>query len=301
MRSLAYSLLYLGVMISTCLIQNDTRLWAGKKSAEQKPAESKLSLSREKNMLYIHGDHIPGVKIPIYYLEAYCRANSTDTDWVKHTVVKHETQTLSMNEDRTVLKLKCTVADGMTVHHTITAKDDEVDFQLVAHNPTKQRSEVHWAQPCIRVGDFTGLGKSATDDKYAYIKKSFVFLDGKPALMPTKDWATKARYIPGQVWCPINVPRTDVNPRPLSKNVPGNGLIGCYSADNQWIFATAFEPYQELFQGVIRCLHADFRLGGLKPGETKTIRGKVYIVPADMDALVKRYERDFPEHTEHNK
>lgn len=296
MKSLTYSLLLLEIVVAASLIQVDSCLWADQKSAENKPAKPKLTLSREKNMLNIHGEHIPGGTIPIYYLEAYCRANSTDADWNKHTVVKHETQTLSMNDDQTVLKLKCTVADGITVHHTITAKADEIDFQLVAHNPTKRRSEVHWAQPCIRVGDFTGLGQARTDDKYAYIKKSFIFLDGKPAKMPTRNWATTARYTPGQVWCPQDVPRTDVNPRPLSKDVPSNGLIGCYSADDSLIFATAFEPYQELFQGVIRCLHADFRLGGLEPGETKTIRGKIYIVPGDMDALVKRYERDFPEH-----
>lgn len=280
--------------MGTCLCFTDSSCRGSEKTTGSKIEKPRLTLSREKNMLLIHGDHIPGGKIPINYLEAYCRANSTDADWGKHTVVKHETQTLSQNEDQTILKLKCTVADGVTVQHTITAKEDEVDFQLVAHNPTDRRSEVHWAQPCIRVGEFAGLGASTTDDKYAYIKKSFVFLDGKPAFMPTRNWATKARYVPGQVWCPVNVPRSDVNPRPLSSEVPSNGLIGCYSGDGQWIFATAFEPYQELFQGVIRCLHADFRLGGLKPGETKTIRGKIYIVPADMDALVKRYERDFP-------
>jgi hypothetical protein len=61
------------------------------------------------------------------------------------------------------------------------------------------------------------------------------------------------------------------------------------------IFATAWEPYQELFQGVNVCLHSDFRIGGLKPGETKKVRGKIYFVPADVEALVKRYEKDFPE------
>ncbi len=33
------------------------------------------------------------------------------------------------------------------------------------------------------------------------------------------------------------------------------------------IFATAFEPYQELFQGVVVCLHADFRLGDSSPAK----------------------------------
>ena len=74
-----------------------------------------------------------------------------------------------------------------------------------------------------------------------------------PVNFPTRmhGWATEARYIPGQVWAGPGVPRSDVNPRPLHPAVPSNGLIGCYSADGSMIFATAFEPYQELFQGVI--------------------------------------------------
>jgi hypothetical protein len=43
------------------------------------------------------------------------------------------------------------------------------------------------------------------------------------------------------------------------------------------------------------CIHSDFRIGGLQPKETKKIRGKIYILKADPVALLKRYERDFPE------
>ena len=252
-----------------------------------------LTLERDGHWLIVKGDHIPGGPIRINYLEAYCRANSTDADWVKHTVIKHTNELVSMSKDRKTLKLKDTLADGVTVEHTITAKDDEVDFRLTAHNPTDKRSEAHWAQPCVRLAPFTGFGKDTGGNLDDYLGKCFIFLDSKLERMPTKDWAKAARYTPGQVWCPKPVPRTDVNPRPLSKHVPTNGLIGCFSADEKMIFATAWEPYQELFQGVARCLHSDFRLGGLKPGETKEIRGKIYIVPNDVEKLVKRYEGEF--------
>jgi hypothetical protein len=72
--------------------------------------------------------------------------------------------------------------------------------------------------------------------------------------------------------------------------------MGCFSADERKILAVAWEPYQELFLGVITCIHSDFRIGGLAAGETKQIRGKIYMVDADVPALVKRYTRDFPEH-----
>jgi beta-lactamase superfamily II metal-dependent hydrolase len=39
----------------------------------------------------------------------------------------------------------------------------------------------------------------------------------------------------------------------------------------------------------------DFRIGGLKPGKTKKLRGNIYIVPAEIDQLVSRYNIDFPE------
>ncbi len=254
-----------------------------------------LTLVRDDHWLVIRGATIPGGEIRINYLEAYCRANSTDADWVKHTVIPHRSEILSIKPDGREIRLHDTLTDGVTVEHKITAGTDEVTFELTAHNPSATTSEAHWAQPCVRLGTFTGFAESG-GDLDDYLSKCFVFLDGKLTRLPTEPWATKARYTPGQVWCPANVPRTDVNPRPLSSLVPNNGLIGCFSGDEKLIFATAWEPYQELFQGVARCLHSDLRLGGLAPGETKTIRGKIYLVPADVDALVTRYRQDFPEH-----
>lgn len=262
-------------------------LWfSGTMAAAQAP----LRLRWEANFLTISGDHLPGGEMRVHYLEAYCRDRSTDADWVQHTKIPHQTQLLEASPDGTFLKLQCVVADGLRVTHEIRSRHDEVDFRLTAHNPTDRRSEAHWAQPCIRVDKFTG------GDQQSYLAKSFVFLDGRLERMPTRAWATQARYVPGQVWRPAGVDRRDVNPRPLNPLVPSHGLIGCFSADESMLFATAFEPYQELFQGVIVCLHSDFRLGGLMPGETRHIRGKIYILPNDVPALLRRYAADFPEH-----
>ncbi|MCA8996441.1 MAG: hypothetical protein KDA80_05645 [Planctomycetaceae bacterium] len=251
-----------------------------------------LQLHWDQNYLTITGDQLPGGEMKVHYLEAYCRSGSTDADWVQHTRMKHETRRIEANEQGTMVRLQCHVGDGLIVDHLIQSTKDDVTFQLTAHNPTDKRSQAHWAQPCIRVDKFTG------GNQQTYLAKSFVFLDGQLERMPTRSWATEARYVPGQVWAPPGVPRSDVNPRPLSDLIPSNGLIGCFSEDESMIFATAFEPYQELFQGVAVCLHADFRLGGLEPGEKKTIRGKIYLVPNDLDALLKRYREDFPEHHE---
>lgn len=252
-----------------------------------------LTLHWAENMLTVKGERLPGGQVRVWYIEAFCRPGSTDRDWNK-TVIPHVTRLVKASPDGRQVTLRSTLDDGVIVEHEIRAGRDEVDFRLEASNPTDKASNVHWAQPCVRVDGFTGVKPEHSSE--AYLSRSFIFLDGHRAWLPTQPWATRARYTPGQVWCPAHVDRNDVNPRPLSTLVPSNGLIGCVSADGKQILASAWEPYQELFQGVIVCLHSDFRIGGLEPHETKKIRGKLYLVDRHIDALVKRYEADFPEH-----
>lgn len=144
-----------------------------------------LKLARDGQWLVISGSTLPGGEIRINYLEAYCRAGSTDADWGKHTVCKtHVRASLTSADGRTV-KLRDTLADGVTVEHTVTAGADEVDFRLIAHNPTANRSEAHWAQPCIRLSKFLGADEKTAGGATDYLPKSFVFLGGKLVRMPT--------------------------------------------------------------------------------------------------------------------
>ena len=273
-----------------------TTLLAGMTLAQEAGEKSNagLTISWEQNNLTIYGD-FPGGEIRIHYLEAYCRPGSTDRDWGE-TVIPHRAKLVEASDEKRRIILRDELEDGVTVEHVITASSDEIDFRLTATNPTDSESFAHWAQPCIRVDRFTGCGNEdarARVPKYA--KKCFVYIDGKLAYLPTAPWNEEARYTFGQVYVPRGVDRNDVNPRPLSKLVPSIGLCGCESADDQQIFAVAWEPYQEIFQGVIACIHSDFRIGGLKPGETKLIRGKIYVVKKDHAALLERFKLDFPE------
>ena len=267
----------------------------GQDSVDPSAAQHGLTIHWKDRFLKVTGANIPGESIEIHYLEAYCRPGSTDQKWGQ-TVIRHQSRLVSSPEDHKHLEIEDRLDDGVIVKHVIEAGDDEVKFSVTATNPTDQESAAHWAQPCMRVDKFTGTSPEHSREVYPpYIKKCFLMLDRKITRLPTKPWATEARYIPGQVYVPANVDRNDVNPRPLSKLVPSSGLTGCYSADEKLILAVAWEPYQEIFQGVITCMHADFRVGGLKPGETKQIKGKLYVVAADEAALLKRFRIDFPD------
>ena len=268
------------------------RIQAADSAKSGRLAENNLQLHWSKRMLSIRGS-FPGGAVPIYYLEAYCRPGSTNRDW-KETVIPHESRLGWASSDGRVIRLQDKLADGVEVRHTLVADADSVSFYLRAYNPTKQTSLAHWAQPCVRVGNFTSSPTSDARELYPqYIYNCFLFVDDQLTMLPTSPWADKARYVPGQVYCPAGVNRNDVNPRPLSSHVPSSGLCGCFSADNKFVLAMAWKPFQEIFQGVITCLHNDFRIGGLAPGQTKNIFGKMYFVEADIDSLKNRYRADF--------
>ncbi len=266
-------------------------LTPGSACADDKNDARTLRLAWDREILTIRGDHLPGGAVEVLYIEAYCRPGSTRRTWDK-TVIPHRTELVEAAADGSLIRLRSRLDDGVVVDHEIRAGRDEVDFRVVASNPTGKASEVDWAQPCIRVHRYAGVPFEPSSEKY--LPRCFLFIGGRPVRMPTTPWAREAIYTPGQVWCPAGVNRDDVNPRPLSPIAPSNGLIGCISADGKELLATAWEPYQELFQGVIVCLHSDFRIGGLRPGQSRTIRGKIYLMPADIPALLERYHRDFP-------
>jgi hypothetical protein len=246
-----------------------------------------LRLSWEKNMLTIPAPRLPGGKVEVWYLEAYCRSGSTDRKWGE-TVIPHRTKKVSEEPGGKSIELECEVEGEVRVRHVIRAGDNEIDFQVEAENRGAAYVDAVWVQPCMRVKEFTG----GTQENY--ISRCFIFKDRKQTFLDKTPRAEKAIYLGGQVYVPAGIDRKDVNPRPLSPDVPSNGLIGCVSADGRLLLATAWEPYQELFQGVIVCIHSDFRLGGLKPGETKRARGKIYLLNNDLEKLLDRYRKDFP-------
>ena len=237
-------------------------------------------------MLRVSGPRVPGGYVETWYLEAFCRSGSTEQNWDK-TTIPHKTEMVSAKDGK--IHLRTRVEPAVVVEHEINAGEDEIDFRVVARNEGKQWVDVDWFQPCMRVDRFTGLGQSN------YIQKSFIFTDQGLSMLDKLSRNEEAIYRGGQVYVPSGISLKDVNPRPVSSVKPVNSLIGCFSEDGKQLLATAWDQTQELFQGVIVCLHNDPRIGGLKPGEKRNLHGKIYLLPNDPQALLARYRRDFGE------
>ena len=248
-------------------------------------AQQPLQIGWTNNMLRIAGPQVPGQYFDTWYLEAFCRSGSTARQW-DQTTIPHKTDLVSAAPQK--IRLRTTVEPSVVIDHEITAGTDEVDFRLTVQNKGTEFTDVQWFQPCTRLDRFTGMKQAD------YIEKSFIFTADGLQLLSKLPRTEEAVYRGGQVYVPQGISLADVNPRPISKVKPANDLIGCFSADGKKLFATAWDQTQELFQGVIVCLHNDPRIGGLKPNETKKLHGKVYILDNNVDALLARYRKDFP-------
>lgn len=249
-------------------------------------ARAELRIAWTNNLLKVTGH--PVGEMEIWYLEAFCRPGAFDREWGK-TVFPHKT-VLAGNQEGKRLEFLTTVQGGVEVRHIVTASADELDIQFQLENKGKEFADIQWFQPaCIRVEKFTGRKQSN------YTERSFIFTEkGLTTLAQTRR-TEDALYKGGQVYLPKGTAKADSNPRPINHDQPVNGLIGCYSADGKWIMATASDKTHELFEGVYVCLHSDPRINGLKPGERKSLRSKIYFVPNDIPSLLARYKKDFPE------
>ncbi len=248
--------------------------------------DTPLRLTWEDNLLRIHADYLPGGSVEIWYLEAFCRKGAHRRDWRK-TVVPHTTRLVSQSEKQSFLELESEIEPGVIARHRIESGTDEVSFHISFNNPTQTHADIQWAQPCIRVGRLTGKGQQE------YWKKCFFFTDKGLTFLDQISRSEEALYRGGQVYVPRGIDPEDVNPRPISPITPAQPIIGCVSQDDRWILATAWDHTQELFQGVITCIHSDFRVGGLAPGETKEVKGKIYILKNHLDSVLRRWNSDF--------
>jgi hypothetical protein len=247
-----------------------------------------LRLSWTNNMLSISAPWLPGEKIEVWHMEAFCRPGSTKRDW-RETVIPHKTTLLSASKMGDHLKLSTVIEPFVQCDHEVRSTADEILLTYRLKNLGLSVVDIDWFQPaCIRLAKFTGR------DQGSYIQRSFIFTDKGLTFLDQIPRAEEAVYRGGQVYVPEGINLDDVNPRPISKIKPTHGLIGCVSADDQYLLATASSHTHELFQGVIVCLHSDPHIGSLKRGQTKSVTQKIYVIKNDPEELLKRYRRDFP-------
>ena len=88
---------------------------------------------------------------------------------------------------------------------------------------------------------------------------------------------------PGQAWS-TRPSLGDASIALLSEQ-PTDGKWVCGIAWQEFLSAQGHNPWE--------CMHLSIRIGPLASGESKTIRGKIYLFEGNKDKLLQRYHDDF--------
>ena len=72
------------------------------------------------------------------------------------------------------------------------------------------------------------------------------------------------------------------------------GIIARESTDGKWACGIAWEDFLSA-QGhnPWQCMHLSVCVGPLKRGQSKSIRGKIYLLRGSKDEVLRRYREDF--------
>jgi hypothetical protein len=84
------------------------------------------------------------------------------------------------------------------------------------------------------------------------------------------------------------------NKWPTSDENARAGFMVRESEDGRWVTAVAWEDFVSV-QGhnPWYCLHNCVRVGPLRPGESRTVRGRLYLFPGNKEECLARFRRDF--------
>src|SRR5688572_8176243 len=94
-------------------------------------APEPLQLSWTNSMLVISAPWLPGEKIEVWHMEAFCRSGSTKREW-NETVVSHKTELVSATPNR--IKLRTLVYPTVECTHEIRAAQDEITITYSLRN-----------------------------------------------------------------------------------------------------------------------------------------------------------------------
>jgi len=190
---------------------------------------------------------------------------------------------------------------SLMFHLTVTAVSAGADLSLRITNHTDNEwPDLAGIIPCFNPGRKEGTpSRSPTPDNLSFAdaeQKGTYFL-GPDGLAPL---VTRAIHFNDALRSGIEALSKAgqfvfSNKWPTSPVNAHGGLIVRESADRKWVAGIAWEDYLSV-QGHNPwfCMHHSVRVGPLKPGQSKAIRGKIYLFPGTKEDLLQRYRAAFP-------
>ncbi len=188
---------------------------------------------------------------------------------------------------------------------TATAQDDGAALQLKVTNTTdREWPDIAAIIPCFNPGyDGPGRTNAVANPRFFDDGHDHTYFMGESGLDLLAGEAPREIHFNESMIANIDAwekERDDgqfiwYHKWPTSKRNAHAGLLVRESEDRTQIMAIVWEDFISA-QGhnPWKCMHLSARVGPLKPGQSKTLRGRIYLFPGSKDDFLAKLNRDFP-------
>ena len=171
----------------------------------------------------------------------------------------------------------------------MTAATDGADLKLTVRNRTDYDfPPIAAIIPCFNPGPAESRNRQFANtntyflghDGLEKLVKREIHFDARVRDLVDRE-AKQGQYVWSQKW-------------PKSKSNATGGLIVRESTNSKWACGIAWEDFLSAqAHNPWECMHLSIRIGPLARGDSKTIRGKIYLIEGNKEGLYKRYREDF--------
>ena len=171
----------------------------------------------------------------------------------------------------------------------MTAATDGADLKLTVRNRTDYDfPPIAAIIPCFNPGPADSRNRQfantntyflGPDGLKELVKREIHFDTGVRDLVDRE--AKQGQYVWSHKW-------------PMSEPDAVGGLIVRESTDRKWVCGIAWENFLSAqAHNPWECMHLSIRIGPLPRGESRTVRGKIYLFEGNKEDLLERYREDF--------
>ena len=244
-----------------------------------------IKLSEWKRGFFFTPDQAPDRRMYLWFYEwhlfdAFCKG--------QHTPGRHIPEKSLADDGRSGVLTH----DGLQLNATV--REDGADLQLtVTNQSTHDWPDIAAIIPCFNPGSVSEVPETESffDDEHErtwflgrsslerLIKRDIHFNhDYRDAIDAEAEDGT---YVFSEKW-------------PTSGQDAGGGLLLRESIDGAWVAGIAWESYLSL-QGhnPWRCMHQSVRVGPLESGETRKIKGRIYLFDGNRSDCLERYREEY--------
>jgi len=226
-----------------------------------------------------------------HLFDAVAKGEHTHGSHVWEWTVNEKGTAAQMNSPWLKMKINATPSGAiMTLNITNTTDYDWPDIAAIIPcfnpgNPAKAQER----NPLFLDEDYQHTYFLASDGldliKGQYPREIHFNHECGPAIMNWKKERDDGNFVFSEKW-------------PTSTRDAYEGLLLRESQDRQWTMAIAWESFLSA-QGhnPWNCMHLSVRVGPLEQGQSRTIRGRIYLIKGSKEDCLKRFEKDFPNRT----